>query len=72
MEKVFDNPSNFDRQNDIILCCGDFNVNGMALRKQELNKLNQIELEPMYKSVLPLLKDEYGCMIKALKSKHKS
>ena len=33
--KVFDDESNCDMQNDLVLCCGDFNVNGMELRKQE-------------------------------------
>ena len=47
---------------------GDFNVNSIPkLGKAEKAKLDEIEKDPVYKPVLPIFKNEYGCMIKSLK-----
>ena len=47
---------------------GDFNMNGAELPEASSEKLREAEPEAIYKSSLPLIRDEYKTLLKALKS----
>ena len=64
--KVFNEPGNYDITSDIVIFAGDFNVSSATYSIQEQDKLKLVEREPYAKPILPLLKNEYKCLIKTL------
>ena len=66
--KVFDDKTNYDKDNDIVILMGDFNINALEISKYALIKLNLAEKEDRFKPVLPLLKNEYKFLTKVISS----
>ena len=64
--KVLDDPANYTKDKDLVMILGDFNMNGAGLTKASMQKLEEASKDTIFKPVLPLLRNEYKSLIKAL------
>ena len=69
--KVFDDPSNYTGDKDLVMVLGDFNMNGAGLTKASMQKLEEASKEVLFKPILPLLRNEYKSLVKALSPSEK-
>ena len=71
-QKVFDDRSNFDKENDLVILAGDFNQNAsLPLNHIQQQNLDLIRQDRKFDPILPLFTDEYKCLLNALKNSNK-